>query len=114
MKKRPKNAVATKYGWADKNTGELLVSLKGLDVESVDYKPNNKKTITSPTKLEKIIPEYKEDPPVEPMQQDTDIIGITDLQEEVRIHVELPQKPAPKRKNKVPPKRIIDEDAVQE
>lgn len=51
FKQPNKNAVATKYGWADSKTGELLVSVKGLPNPIENY------TINKPFKYQEITSE---------------------------------------------------------
>jgi hypothetical protein len=53
-KKPTPNAIATKFGWADPVTGELLVSMKGLIPEINDYKPN-RPISTKPLRIKEII-----------------------------------------------------------
>lgn len=81
--KRPHpNAVATKFGWALSSTGELLVSVRGLPVEVVDYKPNRPLKMSGP-----VIP-----PPPPPISNTKNVV------EEKTAKEQLP--PLPKKRGR--------------
>jgi len=62
---KPKQgAIATKFGWADPKTGELLVSRRGLPNPVAEYKPNQPfrpSNVQEPPKIE-IAPVVKPTP----------------------------------------------------
>lgn len=57
------NAVATKRGWEDPKTGELLVSIKGLEIKKPKAKPAPKKKAAAKKKaVEEVIEEQEVKP----------------------------------------------------
>jgi hypothetical protein len=76
---KPKQSViATKFGWANPKTGELLVSRRGLPNPVEGYKPNQ---------------------PFKPSKN---------VQEPPKIEIASEVKPAPVRKSKPPRRKVND------
>jgi hypothetical protein len=68
-----KNAIATNRGWVDPKTGEVLVSVKGLKVESI--KEESKPMLVEPVieKIEESKPMLVE-PVIEKIESKTEIL----------------------------------------
>lgn len=104
--KRPRpDAVATKFGWAIPKTGELLVSIRGLDVEVHDYKPNRPFTYVPPI-ARKAIQEQRAKPVEE---QAEEILSVEDEPEET-LQEDLKVTQTPKKRGRKP--TALKEDIV--